>query len=70
MVLLTMLHLCNGAANLKNLGNKILVPNVSFPSPNGGALLVPPLQWWNRVSSTIWNSVSTAITNGANTSSK
>jgi hypothetical protein len=32
IVLLTMLHLCNGAANIKNLGNRILVPSVSFPS--------------------------------------
>jgi hypothetical protein len=44
MVLLTILHLCNGAANIKkNLGNKVLVPSVSFPSPTGGTVLVPPL---------------------------
>jgi hypothetical protein len=30
----------NGAANIKN---NILVPNVSFSSPNGGTVLVPPL---------------------------
>jgi hypothetical protein len=59
MVLLTMLHLCNGAANIKNY---ILVPSVSFNSPNGGTVLVPPFYWWNSVSST--------ITNGAITSSK
>ncbi len=40
MVLLTMLHLCNGAANIKN---NILVPSVNFSSPNGGTVLVPPL---------------------------
>ena len=50
MVLLTMLHLCNGAANIKN---NILVPSVSFSSPNGGTVLVPPLKWWNSVCSTI-----------------
>ncbi len=33
MVLLTMLHLWNGAANIKN---NILVPSVSFSSPIGG----------------------------------
>jgi hypothetical protein len=59
MVLLTMLHLCNGATNIKN---NILVPSVSFSSPNGGTVLVPPFNWWNSVSST--------ITNGAITSSK
>jgi len=51
MVLLTMLHLYNGAANIKN---NILVPSVSSSAPNGGTVLVPPLQWWNSVSSTIW----------------
>ncbi len=29
-----MLHLCNGAANIKH----ILVPSVSFSSPNGGTV--------------------------------
>jgi hypothetical protein len=28
MVLLTMLHLCNGAANIKKMGNKILEPSI------------------------------------------
>ncbi len=46
-----MLHLCNGAANIKKIGgNKILVPNVSFSSPNGETGLVPLLQWWYSVS--------------------
>jgi hypothetical protein len=43
MVLLTMLHLCNGAANIKNKGNKILVPSDCFLLPNGGNLLVPQI---------------------------
>ncbi len=40
MVLLTMLHLCNGAANTKK---NILVPSVSFSSLNGVTVLDPPL---------------------------
>ncbi len=39
--LLIMLHLCNGAANIKK--SKILVPSVSFTPPNGGKVLIPQL---------------------------
>jgi hypothetical protein len=49
-----MLHLCNGAANIKKIGgNKILVPNVSFSSPNGETGLLTQLQWWYSVIFTI-----------------
>jgi hypothetical protein len=41
------------------MGNKILVPSISFPSPNGGNVLVPPFYWWNSVGTTITNSANT-----------
>ncbi len=43
MVLLIMLHLRNGSANNKKTLNKILVPSVSYHSPNDGTALIPPL---------------------------
>jgi len=36
-------RVCNGAANIKNLGNKILMPSFIFPSSDGGSVLLPLL---------------------------
>ena len=60
-ITLAFTHQNNSAADIKTLGNMILVPSARFPSSNGGTMLVPPFYWWNSVSSTITNSANTCF---------
>ncbi len=42
-ITLAFTHQYNSAADIKTLGNMILVPSARFPSSNGGTMLVPPV---------------------------